>query len=136
MNRYRLRNVTPRCSAASFVLIQTICSVTVPCAPLATARLYRTAARRPAASPPRYAARSDGDAQAQLVEAPAHGVRRHTEEAGDGAQVLGADRDHAPVEVLALHLDHAQEATEQVTLGATHRIELGEIDCHLFVAVP
>ena len=61
--------------------------------------------------------RSGGDAKAQLVEATAHGIGRHAEEAGDGPQVLGADGDHATVEVLALDLDHAQEAAQEVTFG-------------------
>ena len=51
-------------------------------------------------------------------------------------QVLGADGDHPAVEVLALDLDHGQEPTQQVTFGAAHGVELGQVDRDLVVAVP
>ena len=79
---------------------------------------------------------SGGDAQAQLVETAAHGVRCHAEEAGDGPEVLGADGDHPAVEVLALHLDHAEEAAQEVSLGTADRVQLGQVDGDLLVAVP
>src|SRR6202043_2054180 len=70
----------------------------------------RSAGREPEPSPdPAFGALGLG-AQAELVEAPSHGVRRHTEQTGDGADVARPDGDQLSVEVLALHLDHAHEA--------------------------
>src|SRR5690242_16867061 len=75
------------------------------------------------------------DAQAEVVEPAAHPVDREIEEAPNGADVLGADGDHPPVEVLALHLDHRRVATQEVSLGAVDRLQAGEVDGDLAVLV-
>src|ERR1700674_6107443 len=101
MNRYRLRRVTPRSSEASLVLNQWICSVTTDPAPS-----------------------SHVDEEPEFVQAGAHGVRRHTEQAGDGPDVLSPNGDHPTVEVLTVHLNHAEEPAQEVPLRSADRVQL------------
>src|SRR5581483_3278508 len=68
--------------------------------------------------------------EAEVVQAAAHAVGGHVEQATDGPHVLGADGDHPAVEVLALHLDHAQVAAQQLALGRGDRLQAGEVNGH------
>src|SRR5207248_8204041 len=71
---------------------------------------------------------SDGETQAQGVEAMDDAVGVGAEEAGDGAQVVAADGEHPAVEVLALHLDHLEVALQHVGLGLGEPLEGREVD--------
>jgi hypothetical protein len=50
--------------------------------------------------------------QTEIIEATSHHLSGRVEHAGNGAQVVTANGQHPAVEVLTLHLDHSQIATE------------------------
>src|SRR5450631_3443869 len=105
MNRYRLRRVTPRSSEASLVLNQWICSVTADHAPS-----------------------SHVDEEPEFVQPGAHGVRCHTEQAGDGPDVLGPNGDHPTVEALTMPRHNAQNPPQGVRPRSTARVKLVQVD--------
>src|SRR2546421_9149238 len=85
--------------------------------------------RRPMAAPMAAStAESTSEANAELVEPPPHPVGRRLEQAGDGAEIFRPDGEDAAVEVLALHLDHAEVARQQVALRGSQLLEPGEGD--------
>src|SRR6478735_4156811 len=66
--------------------------------------------------------------ETEVVEAIGGRVDTDAEDAGDGAQVVLADGEHPPVEVLALDLDHREVAVEHVGLGAAQVLEATQVD--------
>src|SRR5664280_3401646 len=120
----------PRRSAACLVLSQSIGSV-MGRRPPPGGRRPPVAGRpgtpvgagRPAPRP----SPSDVHKETELVQSGSHAVGGHAEQAGDGPYILGPDGDHPAVEVLAMHLDHAEELAEQIPLGPAHRVELGAV---------
>src|SRR5947199_4466049 len=70
----------------------------------------------------------NSEANAELVEATAHRLSRGLEQAGDGPQVLRPNGEHAAIEVLPLHLDHAEIPAQEVALGGRQFLQPSEID--------
>src|SRR5579875_2626935 len=68
--------------------------------------------------------------EAEALEAADHLLGRVAERGADDAQVLAADGQDLPVEVLALELDRGEEALERGGLRPDGAAQRGEVDAH------
>ena len=72
---------------------------------------------------------SDGDVgEPQIEETVDRMVNLNTQNAGHSAQIILTNGKYPSVEVLTLHLNHAEVPREHVALGSGKFVQVGEVD--------